>query len=248
MLAARTAGVVLACRPEQLDRRHVVMRERSPPVVGAVVGKRLDPVGGTSRDVRRVRRAGSGRTRRRERARAGTRAAMHRRPLERCSRRTNSLRSRARSASWSCHGSSPATVARASVQKTFPSTAACWRSSFSSVGRRSIRAVTIPCTVSGSRPSHAPAGLEHAHELLRVERVACRALDELRLLRRPASTGCPSSARTRRAVSSSSAGRARRWSRCASLLPIPAGVRGAPAVPCTMTSSGTPSPSRRARR
>ena len=92
------------------------------------------------------------------------------------SRLTNSFRSSECRRSSSGRRSSPS----APSQKTRPTTAASWSSSFSSRGRVSRRAAMMPWTLSGRTTSPGRSS-EHPRELLGIERVPARVLEKTRL-------------------------------------------------------------------
>ena len=154
MLGRAREDVVSAGGRGQLERPQVVVREHLRPILGAVVGERLDPLGRAAV----ARRRGGARD-----LPVGDVAHEHvpERVLvspateERRSRRTNSLRSSACSALLSGHGASVGDRARR-VRARRPSRARPRPGAAPSppAGGASRRAAMIPWTVSGSaRPS-----------------------------------------------------------------------------------------------
>ena len=139
-----------------------------------VVGpsERLDPLGRASMLLGPRARAGSGRTRRREGGRAGTRTRVSPATASAArAGRTPCARASAADPRPRCVGS-PSRATPPS-QKTLPSTAASCSSSFSSAGSASRRAAMMPCTDSGSVAPLSPRSVEHARRTA-PRRADCR--------------------------------------------------------------------------
>ena len=145
-----------------LDRRLQVVDEHLRAVLRPSVRKPRDPLGRTAvlLGAGRARDLSVGGV-----ADEGVEEDVLRAPstAERRSRLTNSRRSSDRKRSSSSQAEEDESAARASVQNTFPSTEASWRRDFSAAPSPSIRAATIPCSVSGTSDVGSPAAISRAY-------------------------------------------------------------------------------------
>ena len=170
--------------PDELERLQVVVGEHVGQVLGPLARLALEPGGG------RAVAGGAGGARDlgvadvpdQQVPEAVLGLALHRAVGE---RRTSSLRASSCSACSTSRGSRSPISASAPAQNTLPTTAASWSRLLRSGESVSRRAAISACTESGTSSTASlelPAVGEQAHELLRIQRVAARPLEQ-RLLR-----------------------------------------------------------------
>ena len=237
-------GDVLARGAVELDGCQVVMGERLRTIFGSVLRERIDPLrhGNVTLGARRARKLSVRRIADECVDEGVLHGARDGRPVLPADELLALERvERARSAPML-----PSADREQGVRPdALPSTEACWRSSFSRLAGVDPRG-DDPLHRVGELPVDGRPRLEHARELLRVERITRRAQE--RALRLGLENRAIEQGETRRRVARRRAAPARSWAHCACRHPSPGAGRAARAARCRRRAAARPPPSRRGRR